>query len=298
MFISERCSLVRLVMAGALLGALAAPTSAQTYPDGLYAEISTTKGMIVLALDLERAPMTVASFVGLAEGTIDNEAFAPGRPFFDGSLFGRVVAGHGEVHRGMDVVRSIELGDRMDSVRIVRVGREAEAFHPITESFGKMVEAVWESVREAGEEKARFEAEYVRTNWPDAETAADGWRYVVLEDGSGSAPALRQRLSLRYTGHTPQGLEFASTADECGPSWRSEADRSGERCDYVVGESSTTRGLDAAVAQMKPGARWIVIVPSALGYPSPGYYPAERPGAPRFHISPNTLLIYEVEVVQ
>lgn len=73
-----------------------------------------------------------------------------------------------------------------------------------------------------------------------------------------------------------------------GPGWQ---------CDYVVGESAVTEGLDTTIQRMRPGARWIVIVPSELGYPPPGYYPAERPGEPRFHISPNTMLIYDVEII-
>ncbi len=65
-----------------------------TYADGLYAEVSTTKGLIVLQLEFEKAPVAVASFVGLAEGTIDNAVLAPGKPYYDGSRWHRVVPGH------------------------------------------------------------------------------------------------------------------------------------------------------------------------------------------------------------
>ncbi len=65
---------------------------ARDLPEGLYAEIATSRGDILIRLHPDRAPLTVMSFVGLAEGTVDNE-HAPGRPFYDGLTFHRVEPG-------------------------------------------------------------------------------------------------------------------------------------------------------------------------------------------------------------
>jgi peptidylprolyl isomerase len=62
--------------------------------DGLYAKISTTKGDILLSLHMDKAPLTVINFVGLAEGTlVYGGAEKPtGTRFYDGLKFHRVIA--------------------------------------------------------------------------------------------------------------------------------------------------------------------------------------------------------------
>lgn len=76
-----------------LFACFAAPAAAQdNLPNGLYARFDTTKGVIITELFFKQTPVTVANFVGLAEGTIDNQYKKPGEPYYDGITFHRVIA--------------------------------------------------------------------------------------------------------------------------------------------------------------------------------------------------------------
>lgn len=340
-------------------------------PDGLYAEIKTSKGLIVARLEAELVPMTVANFVGLAEGTLANSAFDPGRPFYDGSAWHRVVPGHviqtgipksdrartpgytfpneiharlshnhagilnmanggpntnaaqfcitlgdrsyldgdfnvfGEVVEGLDVVMRIVQGDTVESVRIVRVGARAQAFHPTTERFRAMVAAAEQRVAEHVEKKKLEEAEWIQANYPKATGPAGGVLTEVLAAGQPDASAGAKRV--RY-----QGKEVRYVGDVIahqGPLLQTIAFGSGENgipgfedpprvFTVEQGKTKLNPGLDGAIAAMAPGERRLVIVPASLGYGRAGTYPPEVPGKRRFVVSPNALLVYEVEVMK
>jgi peptidylprolyl isomerase len=94
-------TILTAVSAAALLGAGQGIASAQTeekLPEGVYARMETSKGTILIQLEYEKTPLTVANFVGLAEGT---KAYSkkPGeaptvqnKPYYDGLTFHRVIA--------------------------------------------------------------------------------------------------------------------------------------------------------------------------------------------------------------
>jgi len=334
------------------------PVTRPPYPDGLFAELWTGKGLIALQLEFERTPMTVANFVGLAEGTVANKALPPGAPFFDGTVFHRVAPGHviqagmakagetgpgysfpneiatglghgragmlgmanagphtntsqfyitlgdrsyldgnytifGFVFSGLDVVNRIVQGDVVNHVRIVRVGSKAALFKPDEESFRALVDAAQLRVKAADEQKALDEAARIRKLWPGAKLSAKGARVIVRRKGSGDSAAPGQTMTVRYTGRLLDGRTFASSAEEGRPVPGAVA----TPFDYEAGRTRINPGVDEALLDMRPGERRTVIVQRAAGYGTGGYTSREKPGETRFVISPNTTLVYDLEVI-
>jgi peptidyl-prolyl cis-trans isomerase A (cyclophilin A) len=87
------------------------------------AVLHTSQGDIALDLFSDQAPKTVSNFVGLAEGTVEySEPNAEGGdtgPFYDGTVFHRVIAGF-----------MIQAGDPTGSGRGGPGYRFADEFHP------------------------------------------------------------------------------------------------------------------------------------------------------------------------
>jgi peptidyl-prolyl cis-trans isomerase A (cyclophilin A) len=92
-------------------------------PQDLYARFSTSEGDFRVRLFPDRAPETVANFVGLAEGTKEWTDPRDGRrktqPFYDGIVFHRVIDGF-----------MIQGGDPLGEGRGGPGYRFADEFHP------------------------------------------------------------------------------------------------------------------------------------------------------------------------
>ncbi|HEY2385266.1 MAG TPA: peptidylprolyl isomerase [Terriglobia bacterium] len=76
----------------------AAPPNAAKLPPGVYAHFSTSLGDFTCELYEKQSPVTVANFIGLAQGTKTytdprTNKKTTGKPFFDGTLFHRIIDG-------------------------------------------------------------------------------------------------------------------------------------------------------------------------------------------------------------
>ena len=63
----------------------------KTEINSMQAKIKTTKGDILIELEYEKTPITVANFVSLSEGTMKNSSKSEGTPYYDGLKFHRVI---------------------------------------------------------------------------------------------------------------------------------------------------------------------------------------------------------------
>ena len=64
----------------------------QIKTNNMQAKISTSKGDIIINLEYEKTPLTVANFVALAEGKMKNNHTTSGEPYYNGLKFHRVIS--------------------------------------------------------------------------------------------------------------------------------------------------------------------------------------------------------------
>ena len=324
--------------------------------DGLYAEMDTSKGKILLRLEYEKVPLTVANFVGLAEGTkhysktAGQPPTAQGKPLYDGLTFHRVIPDFmiqggdpdgtgrgspgyqfadeidpslkhdgpgvlsmansgpasngsqffithketpwldgkhsvfGRVIEGQDVVNKISVGDKINSVRILRVGEKAKAFKGDESQFAELLKKV--EARRIAEQQARAEKdkklleEYLaelNKKFPDKlKSTPSGLKYVVTKEGAGDKPAKGKAVKAHYTGKLLNGAVFDSSIQR------------GQPIEFPVGEGRVIKGWDEALSDMKKGEQRILIIPPDLAYGERGHSGV---------IPPNATLIFEVELV-
>ena len=143
---------------------------------------------------------------------------------------------------------------------------EAQAF---AQSY--FMDVTFREAETAKEEEIRFMAE--NKTQEGVITTESGLQYKIITQGEGDRPALEDMVKVHYTGVLLDGTIFQSTREMGEP--------------LVVGISDVISGWTELLQMMPVGSKYIVWIPSELGYGTQG----------KGQIKPNSTLIFEVELL-
>ena len=177
----------------------------------------------------------------------------------------------GRVEHGQEVVDEVSQDDKIESLEIIRVGKNAEAFNAI-EAF-RTFEGSKEKRLEEEKIKAESELEKLASGFDKTDS---GLRYQILQEGSGLKAEKGKTVSVHYKGQLSDGTVFDSSY------------KRNEPIDFPLGVGQVIKGWDEGIQLLKVGDKARLVIPSNLGYGSQG-----AGGV----IPPNATLIFDVELM-
>ncbi len=293
-------------------------------PDGLYADIQTEKGNIIVKLEPEKAPVTVANFVSLAEGKnpFVKEDYK-GRPYYDGLTFHRVISkangdnkdfviqagdptgtgsggpGYqfddefsdlkhtagvismansgpntngsqffitlvetpwldgrhsvfGKVVKGMDVVKQIKQGDKINKVVIIRKGKKAKQFDAV-KVFSDYMKRKQEEMQKQNAERQKLVEQF--KEWESkVDSLPSGLKIYKIKTTKAKKPSRGQVVSVHYKGYFKDGRMFDSSY------------KYGSPFTFKVGVGKVIQGWDEGIMKLREGEEAVLFVPSYLAY--------------------------------
>ncbi|MCF7688467.1 MAG: FKBP-type peptidyl-prolyl cis-trans isomerase [Cephaloticoccus sp.] len=102
---------------------------------------------------------------------------------------------------------------------------------------------------------------WVEENFPNAKKSNTGIRYLVLENGSGETAKRGDMVSVVYIGRFINGDSFDEQIDPKKP------------FTFRLGRGKVIQGWDQILQLMRPGDKWLVIIPPELAYGTRGSLP-------------------------
>jgi peptidyl-prolyl cis-trans isomerase A (cyclophilin A) len=177
----------------------------------------------------------------------------------------------GKVVKGQNIVDAIAQDDKIESLEIVRVGTEAEAYNAV-EAFrtfeGSREKKIAETKKAAEAELDKLASGFKKTE--------SGLRYQIIQEGSGVKAEKGKNVTVHYKGQLSDGTVFDSSY------------KRNEPIDFPLGVGQVISGWDEGIQLLKVGDKARFVIPSHLGYGSRG-----AGGV----IPPDATLIFDVELM-
>ena len=116
----------------------------------------------------------------------------------------------------------------------------------------------------------------VMKRWPDAKISNTGVRYIVENKGAGPLLIPGDLVMVNYIGQLLDGKVFDRNLDR------------GHPFTFRIGRGYVIPGWDQILQLMRPGDKWLVIIPPELGYGRRGSAPV---------IPGYATLVFDIEVL-
>ena len=183
----------------------------------------------------------------------------------------------GKVSEGQEIVDKIATGDSIKSIRIIRVGEEAQAFKGDQAHFDELKGTLSGRATAASKQANDSAQKKVLKLFPKAEKTDSGLMYIIQQEGTGASPKSGNNVSVHYTGKLLDGQVFDSSV------------KRGEPIEIPIGAGRVIPGWDEGIMMMKVGGKSLIVCPPEIAY-------GER-GAPPV-IPGNAALSFEVELLE
>ncbi len=181
----------------------------------------------------------------------------------------------GKILEGQDVVDSVEQGDTIMDLKIVRQGKDAEKFTATQKDFDQ---AVYDAAKRAQEAKEKAMAKVTE----GCKKSPEGIFYKVLEKGNGKKVGQGKNVTVGYKGYLVDGQIF-DASQEFHPQGH-------EPLEFKTAGGQMIPGFDIMVQDMEYGETRTIILPPEMAY---GDY-----GVPQAGIPGGAYICFDVKVIK